>query len=655
MRRESISCSPRTSPPSLARPHVRWIACVPLLAGTLVRAQEGSCCLPHQAPSCEHSWCAKQVCAVDPSCCEDAWDAPCVELARTQCPWECPMPHGPVAIDHGILPSAATSPVTVYRTSGDLIAVGRPGAAGTAGPNQGVVEVYTVEASGRMRLDAVIQAPDGQAEDRFGSALDIVNGRLLVGSPFDDWGGKANAGSAHEFVRDPSGQWNLFRTHRAPDATPEARFGNAVAIWYDTISVIGAPYATTAGLPSAGCFYYSFIDQQSPIRVNSPQPGAFDLFGGGITAWKIGSRGLLVVAAPLDDTPATDAGSLRLYSLGGPGPDWPMFSYFGQEPGLALGSVMDSADWVENHPGMLAIGIPNATVDGQANRGAVLIFVFNWSTFVPTWAITLPEGQAGDHFGAAISVGGGRIAVLAPNATVEKQQDLPGAFMLARHYSVGWQVGDWFTEMAVGRARHPDSAGPPLPAMVLREDTLFWDPGGGSGPARLDFFPLDCHGDGTFDVDSDGDGVADCTDLDDDQDGFADHLDGCPLDRFKIRPGCLGCGTAEPDPDADLVPTCEDNCPNVANSAQEDCDGDLIGDACTISEGLDTDWDGNGIPDRCDCLSDLDRDGTVGPIDLAMVLAGFGQPNPGPSDINRDGTVNGLDLGLVLGAWGACP
>jgi hypothetical protein len=563
------------------------------------------------------------------------------------------MPHGPVAIDHGILPSGSTAPVTVYRTSGELLAVGRPNAAGTAGPNQGLVEIYAIEASGRVRLEAVIYAPDGQAEDRFGSALDLVNGRLLVGSPFDDWDGKANAGSAHEFVRSPSGQWNHFRTHRASDATTEARFGSAVALWYDTISVIGAPYATTAGLPSAGCFYYSFLDQQAPIRVNSPEPGAFDLFGGGITAWKIGSRGLLVVAAPLDDTPATNAGSLRLYSLGGPGPDWPMFSYFGQEPGLALGSVMDSADSAQNQPNMLAIGMPNATVDGQANRGAVLIFVFNWSTFVPTELIALPNGQAGDQFGASISVGGGRIAVLAPNAMVEEDQLVPGAFLLARRYSVGWQVGDWFTEMTVGRAREVEEGMPFQTAMVLREDTVFWDPGAGSGTARLDFFPRDCHGDGTVDVDTDGDGVADCTDLDDDQDGFADHLDGCPLDRFKIRPGCLGCGTAEPDGDADLVPTCEDNCPSTANASQSDCDGDGVGDACAISLGSDVDINADGVPDRCQCPADLDSSGAVDAVDLTQLIASWGYYGS-VADIDRDGQVDGRDLAFLLSAWGTC-
>ncbi len=49
----------------------------------------------------------------------------------------------------------------------------------------------------------------------------------------------------------------------------------------------------------------------------------------------------------------------------------------------------------------------------------------------------------------------------------------------------------------------------------------------------------------------------------------------------EVAPCTLGDGA---DPDGDLVCGASDNCPNVANEAQTDSDGDLIGDACECSD-----------------------------------------------------------------------
>lgn len=48
--------------------------------------------------------------------------------------------------------------------------------------------------------------------------------------------------------------------------------------------------------------------------------------------------------------------------------------------------------------------------------------------------------------------------------------------------------------------------------------------------------------------------------------------------------------------------------------------------------------------------ADLDGDGTVGPIDLALVLGAFGGDGP-VGDVDADCSVDASDLALVLGAW----
>jgi len=75
--------------------------------------------------------------------------------------------------------------------------------------------------------------------------------------------------------------------------------------------------------------------------------------------------------------------------------------------------------------------------------------------------------------------------------------------------------------------------------------------------------------------------------------------------------------------------------------------GTLMG-AATIVE------DGTFLPGGC--IGDIIVDGKVDGVDLAAVLAQWGQGPSGPynSDLNHDGVVTGADLAIMLSTWGAC-
>jgi hypothetical protein len=98
--------------------------------------------------------------------------------------------------------------------------------------------------------------------------------------------------------------------------------------------------------------------------------------------------------------------------------------------------------------------------------------------------------------------------------------------------------------------------------------------------------------------DTDGDGEADCVDLDDDDDGVVDDADNCPLmPNLNQQDADLdGLGdVCDDDDDDDGIPDPDDNCPLVPNPDQTDTDGNGVGDAC------DGDADGDGFPDEVDC------------------------------------------------------
>jgi hypothetical protein len=62
----------------------------------------------------------------------------------------------------------------------------------------------------------------------------------------------------------------------------------------------------------------------------------------------------------------------------------------------------------------------------------------------------------------------------------------------------------------------------------------------------------------------------------------------------------LGTCTAPVDSDGDGVPDEFDNCVDLPNNNQADCDNDGIGDVCELADGTQLDDNGNGIPDDCE-------------------------------------------------------
>jgi len=108
--------------------------------------------------------------------------------------------------------------------------------------------------------------------------------------------------------------------------------------------------------------------------------------------------------------------------------------------------------------------------------------------------------------------------------------------------------------------------------------------------------------------------------------------DGCVEDAAKIDPGPCGCGAADTDDDADGSADCVDNCTDLYNPSQGDCDGDGYGDACAVAAGA-PDCNANEIPDSCEIAS-----GAAADVD------GNGEPDACQPDCNANARPDAWEI-----------
>ena len=141
--------------------------------------------------------------------------------------------------------------------------------------------------------------------------------------------------------------------------------------------------------------------------------------------------------------------------------------------------------------------------------------------------------------------------------------------------------------------------------------------------------------------DADADGLNDCVDGDDDNDGVADDVDNCPFvdnaDQADLDADGLG-DPCDADDDGDGANDSVDNCPTAVNPTQSNYDGDYYGDACDF----DDDNDGDGDTSDCEPHNQLVFHGNVEACD-GLDNDCSGVADDGFADADADGLADCVD------------
>ncbi|AVP96675.1 hypothetical protein C7S18_05415 [Ahniella affigens] len=304
--------------------------------------------------------------------------------------------------------------------SGNTVAVGAPLADGGGLTDCGAVSVY-VDSGSSFSLQQTLQMTGRDQQDWFGWSIALNGDRLYVGAPFDDWA-TVDRGSVQPFTRSGS-VWSGGALIQASDGATSDLFGYAVNT-DGTDLVIGAR-ADQVTLGTQGSVYHYRIQPSFAYqgKLVDPDPGSDDMFGNTLAL----SAGSLAVSARLDDVVGVaDTGSVSVFEIGLQTPVWKAkLSATYPIPGSDFGRVIAASG---DHA---FVGMPSATRATAGATGAV-----DWYRRQPdgSWLFAqrfvASDGQAGDAFGAALTLAGDTLVIGAPNASPLNQSAAGGVYLL---------------------------------------------------------------------------------------------------------------------------------------------------------------------------------------------------------------------------------
>ncbi|MEZ5307728.1 MAG: hypothetical protein R2684_11345 [Pyrinomonadaceae bacterium] len=315
---------------------------------------------------------------------------------------------------------------TVHLTQRALIA-GSPLADTNGNRNQGAAYLFVNEAG--SWIERAKYSPDeGALEDRFGDAVGVSGGYVIIGSPGSAVGANDDQGIAYGacFGCD---DWSLGSTFHAANLPGVGRLGSAVAIDGDT-AVVGAEY-TDGTFPGQGAaFVLERINGRwiPTATLRAPDGAQEDNFGSSVAI----DGDTIVVGAIGDLASVFRRGSAYVFRRAGCGWEY--------EAKL----VPDSFSWIEMFGYSLAIEDDLIVVGGpqnsdfQQNQGAAYLYRRTGTGWNQETRFTDPAGMPGDRMGTSVDIDRGRVFVGAVGLQFAGHDPFAGAVYVYEHNGKDW-------------------------------------------------------------------------------------------------------------------------------------------------------------------------------------------------------------------------
>ncbi len=268
--------------------------------------------------------------------------------------------------------------------------------------NAGVVKVYNVTTGALLHT---LPNPTPGNTDQFGVSVAVSGSRVVVGANLDDTGG-INAGSAYVYDLSSARPTVPVAVLNNPGLPPGgSRFGTSVAI-SGSVVAIGASLEDTGASNAGSAYVYDLnsVTPTVPVAVfNNPSPATDDQFGSSIAV--SGSR--VVIGASRDDTGARNSGSAYVYDVSSATPTVPVGVF--NNPTPAIGDQFGYSVAISGNRVVVGAFLDDS---GASNAGSVYVYDLSGATpTVPSVTLNNPNPAAGDQFGYSVAVSSTRVVV----------------------------------------------------------------------------------------------------------------------------------------------------------------------------------------------------------------------------------------------------
>lgn len=330
---------------------------------------------------------------------------------------------------------------------GDHLAVG---AGGFDGVTDGAVYIYDVPTWNRERL---VPPRGRQREERFGSAVSLAGGVLIVGAPGYDVPSAADAGAVYVFQRGPGGRWREKAKLLPLDSPPGGlslagqQLGFSVAT-DGTEIFAGAPTADFAGpsLKNSGAVYrFGRVGDgwRRGELLHGEELGAEEQLGASLAL----SGDLLVVGAPAPP-PGNGKGRLHLFRRTGASWSEVRFPVAGNAEVRDLaGFAVAVGDAVDDEGKQSKRVVAGSVLGDQGDRAAGAVWSFKClmdpdeEGCVEEAEAVARDDLAGRRFGVSVALTKELMAVGAP----ESDESFTGAVYLYGRAGDGWRQEERLT------------------------------------------------------------------------------------------------------------------------------------------------------------------------------------------------------------------
>lgn len=384
---------------------------------------------------------------------------------------------------------------TAVALDGDTALIGAPQES-EAGIHAGAVYVFHFDGVHWVQVQR-FTGMDTAAGDRFGVALSLSGGRVLVGASHKSCSAGLECGAAYVFAIDGTA-WVQEQKLVAPDASTGDRFGAAVSLT-DTTALVGAPRHDETAVDAGAAYVFVHAggswQWEQKLTAGDAQPG--DALGAAVTV----SGDHAVAGAPFHDGATGNPGAAYLFARSG---------------GLwsAAGKLM-SADGAAGDRFGGAVDMDDATLlvgamlhDGAAPAGgAAYVYRFGGTDWIAAAKLTAPTAEDGDRLGASVALSGSFALLGAPQRDLGTDADTGSAYVFAVAGDCNDNGATDACEVLAGTAQDCDDD--------LVPDACYFDQCQGEpfcDDCNLNGMPDSCDIQSGATADADGDGVPDeCT------------------------------------------------------------------------------------------------------------------------------------------------